>query len=82
MGHLVVGNIHGKAVDVVIGEIGCLAANWGRAIACDGNWQRGTIDSAVIELPLQALQRQEHSAEFKQVHLYDNLLVRPNMVNA
>ncbi len=57
MGHLVVGNLHDQAEDVVVGEVGCLAANGGRAVASKGIRQRGAKDSAVVELTLQALQK-------------------------
>ncbi len=57
MSHLVVGNIHGQAVNVIIGEVGSLAANRSRAVASNGRWQRGAVDSTVVELTLQALQQ-------------------------
>ena len=57
MSHLIVGHIHGQAVNVSIGEVGSLASNRSRAVASDRCWQRGAIDSTVVELTLQALQQ-------------------------
>ena len=57
MSHLVVGNIHCQAVNVIIGEVGSLASNRSRAVASDRRWQRGAVDSTVVEVTLQALQQ-------------------------
>ncbi len=57
MSHLVVGNIHGQAVNVIVGEVGSLASNRSRAVASDRRWQRGAVDSTVVEVTLQALQQ-------------------------
>ena len=79
MGHLIVGNISGNAVDVIVGEVGCLAANGGRAIACDGSWQRGSIDSTVVEVTLQALQR--HVQNVNKNAAFSGQLVLPCYVS-
>ncbi len=69
MSHLIVGNIHDQAVNVIIGEVGSLAPNRSRAVAGNRRWQRGAIDSTVVEVTLQALQQKTRwSASLRPVH--------------
>ena len=56
MGLLVVGNIPSQVKDVIIAEVGCLAAKRGWTIACYLSAQRCAVDCTVVEVTLQALQ--------------------------
>ena len=57
MGYLIAGNIHCKAVDVVIGEVGLLATYGLGTAASQVIGQGAAKDCTRVELGLQTLQK-------------------------